>query len=109
MSEPKALTYSEHAYQLWVKRLAEAEGEVERYEARLSRVLGRLLAARKRARAYRRKLAQAEESVARDPKAAPIPEPEECERCGGSFTDPCEECIRAAGEGDPTESPPECA
>lgn len=57
--------YSERAYALWAKRLAEAEAEVERYELRLSRILGRLLTARKRARVYRRKMATAEEEVAR--------------------------------------------
>jgi hypothetical protein len=59
-----ARTYSDHAYGLWVKRHAEAEAEVERYELKLSRVLGRLLAARKRARSYLRKLAEAEADVA---------------------------------------------
>ncbi len=57
-------TYTERAYGLWVKRLADADAEVERWEARLSRVLGRLRSARKRARTYRRKLAAAEEGVA---------------------------------------------
>ena len=65
-------TYSEHAYKLWVKRLADADVEVERYEAKLSRVLGRLLAARKRARTYRRKLAEAEELVATGAAAATL-------------------------------------
>lgn len=54
---------SERRYTLWVKRLAEAESEIERWEARLGRVVGYLLAARKRARTYRRKLAEAEEAT----------------------------------------------